>query len=64
MARAVPMLPCGPLDETVDFYRALGVEVMERQEKPYAYAAMRRDDIDCTSTACPTGTRRRRTRPA
>ncbi|KQR16398.1 hypothetical protein [Cellulomonas sp. Leaf334] len=46
MARAVPMLPCGPLGETVDFYGALGFEVMERQERPYAYAAMRREDID------------------
>ncbi|WP_456788646.1 VOC family protein [Cellulomonas sp. P5_C5] len=46
MARAVPMLPCGPLDETLDFYRALGFDVVERQERPYTYAAMRRDDID------------------
>ncbi|WP_315097384.1 VOC family protein [uncultured Cellulomonas sp.] len=46
MARAVPMLPCGPLDETVDFYRALGFEVMARQERPYSYAALRREDID------------------
>jgi len=46
MARAVPMLPCGPLNETLDFYRALGFDVVERQERPYTYAAMRRDDID------------------
>ena len=34
MARAVPMLPCGPLNETVDFYVALGFDVVERQERP------------------------------
>ncbi len=46
MARAVPLLPCGSLDEAVDFYRALGFEVVSSQHRPYAYAALRRDDLD------------------
>ena len=32
MARAVPMLPCGPLNETLDFYRALGFHLVSRKD--------------------------------
>ncbi|MET0787768.1 MAG: hypothetical protein ABWY33_00880 [Cellulomonas sp.] len=46
MARTVPLLPCGSLDDTVDFYGALGFSVVSRQERPYAYVALRRDDVD------------------
>lgn len=46
MARAVPMLPCGSLDETLDFYGALGFEVVYRQDRPYLAAALHRGDLD------------------
>lgn len=46
MARAVPLLPCGEQDPTVDFYVALGFEVVVRQLRPSPFAAFRREDID------------------
>ncbi len=38
----IPVLPCGPLEETLDFYRALGFEVTHQQVWPYEYGTVRR----------------------
>ncbi|MEV8224740.1 glyoxalase [Streptomyces sp. NPDC079167] len=42
----VPLLPCSAVQETLDFYQALGFEVTYRQTKPYLYLALRRGGID------------------
>jgi catechol 2,3-dioxygenase-like lactoylglutathione lyase family enzyme len=44
--RAVPLLPAGSLDASIDFYAALGFTVVVRQERPNPYAALQRDDLD------------------
>ena len=42
----IPLLPCASLDETLDFYQALGFEVTHQQREPYLYAAVRRGQIE------------------
>jgi catechol 2,3-dioxygenase-like lactoylglutathione lyase family enzyme len=42
----IPLLPCVSLDETLDFYRALGFEVTHEQDWPYVYGAVRRGGLD------------------
>lgn len=42
----IPVLPCVSLDETLDFYRALGFEVTRRQTEPYLYGAVHRRGVD------------------
>jgi catechol 2,3-dioxygenase-like lactoylglutathione lyase family enzyme len=42
----VSLFPCSSLNETLDFYQALGFEVMYQQEDPYLYAAIRRGGVD------------------
>jgi hypothetical protein len=42
----IPLFPCGALTETLDFYRALGFEVLYQQEEPYLYAAVRRGGVE------------------
>jgi hypothetical protein len=42
----VPLLPCAALEETLEFYRALGFEVTHEQTTPYVYGAVRRGGID------------------
>ncbi|WNG41553.1 hypothetical protein F0U61_53640 [Archangium violaceum] len=42
----IPLLPCVSLDETLDFYRALGFEVTYRQTAPNPYAVVRRQDFE------------------
>ncbi|CAN5638530.1 hypothetical protein BH10ACT9_BH10ACT9_39710 [soil metagenome] len=42
----VPLLPCCTVDDTVDFYEALGFTVQSRQDRPYLYLALRLDDVD------------------
>ncbi|HEY8600858.1 MAG TPA: hypothetical protein VIL85_20645 [Thermomicrobiales bacterium] len=42
----VPLLPCQSLDETLDFYQALGFEVTHRQRSPYLYAAVQRGGVE------------------
>jgi len=46
MARMIPMLPCGDLDEALAFYGALGFEVTYRQYRPYPCAGFRRGPLD------------------
>lgn len=41
----VPTLPCADLDESVDFYEALGFKRTYRQSRPNPYAVVERDDI-------------------
>ncbi|MFC9943354.1 VOC family protein [Streptomyces pratensis] len=43
---AVPLLPCSAVQETLDFFQALGFEVTYRQTKPYLYLALRRGGFD------------------
>ncbi|MFI5932813.1 hypothetical protein [Actinoplanes sp. NPDC051494] len=42
----VPLLPCADIDETADFYQALGFVTTYRQTKPNPYVAMRREDLN------------------
>ncbi|MET4428153.1 glyoxalase [Mycolicibacterium sp. 624] len=35
----IPMLPCVTVDDTVEFYEALGFDVTRRQHRPYLYMA-------------------------
>lgn len=42
----VPLLPCAFVDETLEFYQALGFEVTYRMTKPYLYLAFRFSGID------------------
>ncbi|MFJ8233127.1 glyoxalase [Streptomyces sp. NPDC094448] len=38
---AVPVMPCVSVDETLEFYQALGFEVIHQQRRPYIYLAFR-----------------------
>ena len=42
----IPLLPCVSLDETLDFYRALGFEVTYQQARPNPYAVVRRGGFE------------------
>ncbi|MGH2515197.1 MAG: bleomycin resistance protein [Ktedonobacterales bacterium] len=44
--KMIPLLQCQLIDETVDFYRALGFEITFYQKSPYAYCAVRRGGIE------------------
>ena len=46
MARMIPLLPCGDLDEALAFYGALGFEVTYRQYRPYPCAGFQRGPLD------------------
>lgn len=41
----IPILPCRSIDETLDFYRALGFEITYRQKRPNTYAVVERGGI-------------------
>ena len=42
---AIPLLPCGSVDEIAEFYAALGFEQTYRQLRPNPYVALRREDL-------------------
>ncbi len=42
----IPILPCRSINETVEFYRALGFEVTYQQSKPNTYAVVCRGGIE------------------
>ncbi|MGW7078646.1 bleomycin resistance protein [Streptomyces sp. NPDC054866] len=42
----IPLLPCHQLDETLDFYQAIGFEVTFRQKAPNPFAVVRRGDME------------------
>jgi len=42
----IPLLPCVSLDETLDFYRALGFEMTYQQARPNPYAVVRRGGFE------------------
>ncbi|WP_224248256.1 VOC family protein [Hyalangium gracile] len=42
----IPLLPCVSLDETLEFYKALGFEVTYRQLSPNPYAVVRRGGFE------------------
>ncbi|MBC7919737.1 MAG: hypothetical protein H7Z75_01465 [Ferruginibacter sp.] len=42
----IPLLPCVSLDETLNFWQALGFTVTFQQRSPNAYAVMRYDDYE------------------
>jgi len=44
--RTIPILPCRSIDDTLEFYRALGFEVTYRQERPNTFAVVRRGGIE------------------
>jgi hypothetical protein len=44
MATTIPLFPITSLDETLVFYQALGFEVTYRQDEPYLYASVSRED--------------------
>lgn len=45
-SRTIPMLPCRSIDETLDFWQALGYEVTYKQKAPNAYGVIRSDAIE------------------
>src|SRR5262245_17875745 len=42
----IPLFPCVALDETLEFYEALGFEVTHKQDDPYLYAAIHRGGVE------------------
>jgi hypothetical protein len=42
----VPLLPCSAVDDTVEFYEALGFDVARRQTRPYLYMAFRLGGVE------------------
>jgi catechol 2,3-dioxygenase-like lactoylglutathione lyase family enzyme len=42
----IPILPCRSINETLEFYVALGFEITYQQEKPNTYACVKRGGID------------------
>jgi hypothetical protein len=42
----IPLFPCNSLTETLEFYQALGFEVVYQQEDPYLYAIISRGNVD------------------
>ena len=42
----IPALPCASINETLEFYVALGFEITYQQTRPNTYACVKRDDID------------------
>lgn len=42
----IPALPCRSINETVDFYEALGFEITYRQTRPNGYACVQREGIE------------------
>ena len=42
----IPALPCASINDTVEFYVALGFEITYRQERPNTYACVKYQDID------------------
>lgn len=41
----IPLFPCHELDETLDFYKAIGFEVTFHQKSPYQYGVVERGDM-------------------
>jgi catechol 2,3-dioxygenase-like lactoylglutathione lyase family enzyme len=44
--RTIPILPCRSIDDTLDFYRAIGFEVTYQQQSPNTYAVVQRGGIE------------------
>jgi hypothetical protein len=44
--KVIPILPCSSIQETLQFYRALGFEITSEQKQPYTYATVKYNDID------------------
>ena len=42
----IPALPCASINETLQFYVALGFEITYQQTRPNTYACVKRDEID------------------
>ncbi|HEX2312641.1 MAG TPA: glyoxalase, partial [Thermomonospora sp.] len=42
----VPLMPCASVEETLEFYGALGFEATYKQSKPYVYLALRWSGFD------------------
>ncbi len=40
----IPLLPCGPFEDTLSFWQALGFDLTYRQKVPNAYATLRHTD--------------------
>jgi hypothetical protein len=45
-ATTVPLLPCLAVDDSIEFYEALGFDVARRQTRPYLYMAFRLGGIE------------------
>jgi hypothetical protein len=43
--KVIPILPCSSVNETLEFYRALGFEVTFEQSQPNTYACVKYNDI-------------------
>jgi len=42
----IPILPCGSINETLEFYVAMGFEITYQQARPNTYACVKLDNID------------------
>jgi hypothetical protein len=42
----IPILPCRSIDETLEFYVAMGFEITYKQSRPNTYACVKRDNIE------------------
>lgn len=40
----IPLLPCGPFEETLSFWQALGFDLIYKQKVPNAYGSLRHPD--------------------
>lgn len=45
METTIPVFPCRLLEETLDFYQALGFTVTHEQTSPYVYGAVQRGEV-------------------
>ncbi|TPQ16520.1 glyoxalase [Streptomyces sporangiiformans] len=51
----VPLMPCASVEETLEFYEALGFEATYKQSKPYVYLALRWSGFQLHFGPAPTG---------
>jgi hypothetical protein len=42
----IPILPCRSINDTLEFYGALGFEIAYQQERPNTYACVKLGDIN------------------
>lgn len=46
MSKIIPILPCVSIDEQCEFYESIGFTITAKDKAPYAYAAVRYEDVN------------------